>query len=127
MLGPFVATWSFRFREAKYDADYTQIINQLQERIQRSDPNFTFPHYLQEITLDEVRGHYTKASKQLRDIQNKSTEARLQSYQDLSPSTRTTMTPTKNLNQIVAKARIVKRTMRTESHPIHVSKHQDNC
>jgi hypothetical protein len=87
--------WSFRFREAKYDADYTQIINQLQERIQRSDPNFTFPHYLQEITLDEIRGHYTKASKQLRDIQNKSTEARLQSYQDLSllPA-RTTMTPT---------------------------------
>jgi hypothetical protein len=85
----------------------------LQAQIQQNDKNFQFPFLNVALTLTEIRINLNKATKDLHAIQKGATEMRFKTYQDLlakytadnDPETR----PDSN-----RKAKIVKRTIRTE-------------
>jgi hypothetical protein len=105
--------WRLRLREAKYTNDFTKTIQRLQAQIQQYDHNFKFPLIDVDLSLIDIRSQLKQATKDLHEIQKDASEMRFKTYQDLlaiytadnDPVTR----PDSN-----KKAKIVKRTIRTE-------------
>jgi hypothetical protein len=105
--------WRLRLRESKYSEDYGPTITRLQDRIQATDKSFRFPSSAVPLTLHEIRAQLNQSTKKLHALQKESADHRFKSYQDLlatyqadnDPDTR----PESN-----RKAKIVKRTIRTE-------------
>ena len=105
--------WRLRLREKQHLEDYAATINRLEEQIQQTDLSFKFPFRDSDLSMVAIRGHLNQATKTLHGHQKAATELRFQTFQDLlakyegdsDPITR----PESN-----RKAKIVKRTMRTE-------------
>lgn len=106
--------WKLRLREVKHiSEDYSPTIQRLQEQIQQNAPGFKFPYQSQNLDIATIRKHLKKAGQELLKLQKAATEVRFQSYQDLL-ATYTSDTDPTTKSESNRKARIVKRTIRTE-------------
>jgi hypothetical protein len=106
--------WKLRLRETKYPGeDYTTTIKRLQETIQQNQPQFQFPKVSDAITIDQARNGLTKATKELKRLQKTASGMRFLAYQDLLATYATDLDPVTRPKSN-RKAKIVKRTIRTE-------------
>jgi hypothetical protein len=105
--------WKLRLRELKHAEDYTMTISRLQGQVQQNDSSFQFPHREDDITISEVRRHLKQATKTLHEMQKGATELRFKTYQDLLAIYKSDTDPDTRVESN-RKAKIVKRTIRTE-------------
>jgi DNA-binding transcriptional MerR regulator len=106
--------WRLRLHEAKNSGtNYQATISRLQAYIQCNDPTFKFPHINEALPILSIRQHLNAATKHLQAQQKQALSNRFKTYRDLLA------TYTNDTNPITRpesnrKAKIVKRTMRTE-------------
>jgi hypothetical protein len=106
--------WRLRLKEATdLTSDYTSTIARLQMNVQQHDPTFRLPHHGQQLTPPEVRKHLNTASRTLKTAQMKAIENRFKTNQDLLAMYQNDQDP-ETRPESTRKAKIVKRTIRTE-------------
>jgi hypothetical protein len=106
--------WRLRLIESiTPTANYEVAIQRLQNKIRQSDPSFCLPHLNTPMTAEEVRRKLNSATRHLRKIQQSATENRFKAYQDLLALYQSDTNPDTS-KESSRKAKIVKRTIRTE-------------
>jgi hypothetical protein len=106
--------WRLRLKETTIpNTNYAATILRLQHSVQQQDPKFILPHTECNLTAAEVRKHLNAASRQLHLIQMASSDNRFKAYQDILAVYQSDKDPETRPDSI-RKAKIVKRTIRTE-------------
>jgi hypothetical protein len=95
------------------NANYQATIARLQNQIRLVDANFQIPHINSILSSEEIRKHLNQATRCLHKTQKAATELRFKTYQDLLAVYQSDTDPN-TVKESARKAKIVKRTIRTE-------------
>lgn len=75
--------WKLRLREIQDGKNYSATFTRWQGQLQIHDRKFCFPSLHEELSLEEVRAHFNKASSDFYKCQSDAIPMRLKCYKDL--------------------------------------------
>jgi hypothetical protein len=105
--------WRMRYREEKYNENFTETFDRIEQLAQQTNQQFTLPLRDSTMTLDQVISQLDVAAKHLKKCQKNSTDLRFSSYIDLLAMYKNDKDPTTR-KKSSKNAAIVRNTIRSE-------------
>ncbi|KAI2511593.1 hypothetical protein MHU86_2847 [Fragilaria crotonensis] len=106
--------WRMRYREEKYQEEYTDTFDRIEQQVQQFNTKFVLPLRHVALSLAQVTTHLNEAATVLRQRQKASVELRFSSYNDLLATYEADKNPS-TTTASAKKAAAVRNTIRSEN------------